>query len=119
MRIRALLLVSLTVIVTLPGCGTSADRLVERQIMLLEEMADAYEKGAPQETIDEIKKTMAENDKKLDELKMTEDAKRKLILKHKADLDRAEERVRAAMKLSEQAGADQRKTGEVILPGKK
>jgi hypothetical protein len=89
---------------TLGGCGSSADRLVREQIGLLEELADAYESGAPQSTIDEIKKAMAENDKKLDELKLSEDAKRKALLPYKAAMDRATERINAAMKRSEQAG---------------
>jgi hypothetical protein len=88
----------------LAGCGTSADRLVREQIGLLEELADAYENGAPQSKIDEIKKEMVENDKKLEELKLSEDAKRKALLPYKDAMDRANQRIEAARKRAEQAG---------------
>src|SRR5262249_16443338 len=88
-------------LLALAGGESRADRLIKDQIALLEEMADAYDSNAPQATINEIKKRMDENDKRLEDLKLTEDAKRKFVLKHKAELDQATERVNEAKKRHE------------------
>jgi hypothetical protein len=61
-------------------------------------MADAIEKDQPESKIEEIKKRMEETDKKMEKLKLSDDQKKKLIEKHKAELDAAVGRLmKAAM----------------------
>ena len=96
MKRATLFLGFLTLIFVLGGCGRTADHVVEEQIMLLDEMADAYDNDAPGTTIIDIQERMNENDKRLEELKMTKEVKRDLVGKYRAEIKRAEERVTEA-----------------------
>ena len=76
MRILTLLLGLSMLLFAIPGCESSADRLLEERIALIGELADAYDNDAPQETIDELNKRIEENTRKLDELKLASEAQR-------------------------------------------
>jgi hypothetical protein len=80
------------------GCGTPVDRLVKEQIGLLNELADAYESGAPPSRIDEIKQALDENDEKIKELKLPDEAKRRIKRDYDADVRRALKRITEARK---------------------
>jgi hypothetical protein len=80
------------------GCGATSDRLVKEQIGLLNELADAYESGAPQSRIDEIKQALDENDEKIKELKLPDEAKRRIKRDYDADVRKALKRIEEARK---------------------
>jgi hypothetical protein len=82
----------------LSGCGAPVDRLVKEQIGLLNELADAYENGAPQSKIDEIKQALDENDEKIKELKLPNDAKRRIKRDYDGQLRQALKRITEARK---------------------
>jgi hypothetical protein len=78
---------------TIAGCGSKADRLVKEQIGLLNELAGAYDSGAPQSRIDEIKQALDENDKMIEDLKLSDDAKRRIKREYDAELRQALKRI--------------------------
>jgi hypothetical protein len=90
-------------VAALAGCGgSSADRLVEEEITLLNEMADAYESDAPQATINEIGLRIKEIHKQLDDLKLTQAAKKRIMADHQDGLKRVNDRLAEAERKHEQ-----------------
>jgi hypothetical protein len=87
-----LILGGLACIVLFPGCESGGDNIVRDQVLLLDELADAYDNQASETTIDEIKKRMEANDKKLEEFHLTRDGKQKLYDRHRKEIDRATKR---------------------------
>lgn len=98
MRILALTAGLFILLGAVSGCGSAPDRLVQEQIGLLNELADAYENGAPQSKIDEIRQALDENDKKIEELKLSDNAKRRIKRDYDPQVRRALERIEAARK---------------------
>jgi hypothetical protein len=74
------------------GCGSSADGLVKDEIKYMNEMADAIEKKDEAKT-KELKAKLEETEKKLNELKLSDDDKKKLIEANKDELTKATQRV--------------------------
>ncbi len=70
------------------GCG-GADGLMRDQIKLMNETAEAIESKAPQEKINELEKRLEENGKKLEELKLSDEEKKKLLEKHNDEMMKA------------------------------
>jgi hypothetical protein len=94
---RFLLVLSGVVCIVLSsGCESGGDHIVREQVLLLDELADAYDNQASEATIDEIKKRMEANDKKLEEFHLTRDGKQKLYDRHRKEIDRATERCKKA-----------------------
>ena len=90
MKTPALIFCISSLMVALTGCsGTTADRLLEEQITLLYELADAFDNDAPQAKIDEISKLLADNHRQLDDLKLPERTKKKLVADHQSSLNPA------------------------------
>jgi chromosome segregation ATPase len=79
------------------GCGSSADSLIKEEIKGMDDLADALENNAPQSKIDEISKRLKETDKKLEDLKLSDEEKKKVIEQNKAELERVTKRLAAAM----------------------
>jgi hypothetical protein len=71
------------------GCGPTAEQLVEKQIGLLNELAD--ETRDPKEVQQDIDATA----KQLNEMKLSEDQKKALREKHKAALEAVAKRLAA------------------------
>ncbi len=88
------------------GCGSKGDSLMKEQISLLNQLADELEGSASQGKIDEISNKIAQNGRKLDELKLSQEDQKKLLEKHQEDWKKAKERFLAA-------------TMEAALSGKK
>jgi hypothetical protein len=70
------------------GCSSSPDSLIKDQISLMNDMADALEKG-DEAKAKSIAEKMKEVDKKLEALKLSEDDKKKLGEKYKDELTKA------------------------------
>lgn len=70
----------------LAGCGSSPESLIEKQISLMNEMADAIEKDAPANDIEKIQEKLEANGKKLEELDLSTDEKAKLADKYKDEM---------------------------------
>jgi len=85
-------------LVGVSGCGSKADSLIKEQIKLMNDLADAIEKDDEAKAKD-IQEKIKENGKKLDDLKLSDDEKKKLEEKYKGDVEKAMKRVmEAAMK---------------------
>src|SRR5262245_1920443 len=97
MRKTSIVAVMFASIVTVSGCGSSADSLVNDMIRCMNDMADAMEKSAPKEKLDQIKSRMEEIDNKMKALNLSEDQKKKLMEKHKDALEKAGKRMAEAM----------------------
>jgi len=98
--------------VGITGCGSSPDSLMQEQIKDTNELAEAIETKAPQDKINDLRKKMEENGKKLAEFKLSDDDKKKLVEKHKDEFTKATARLAKAM------GLNREKTLEnVPVPG--
>ena len=89
------------------GCGGGGDALVKDMIADMNAIADAMEKG-DEAKVKEIEERMKATTKKLDDLKLSEDEKKKLMERHKDEMDKAGQRMFAAMA---------KKMGAAGLPG--
>jgi peptidoglycan hydrolase CwlO-like protein len=83
--------------VSLNGCGSSPESLVQDQIKAMNDMADALEKNAPEAKLTELKNRADEIGKKLEKLNLSEDEKKKLFEKHKDEITKAGQRLMTAM----------------------
>jgi hypothetical protein len=72
-----------------------AERLLKEAVALLNEMADAQEKG-DQARVAEIQSKLEEVGKQLDDLKLTEAEKKRLEEKYRPEMERAMARFMAA-----------------------
>ncbi len=81
---------------TLVGCGSKADRLIKKQIKLMNKVADRMENGATEADIKDLTDEMKEIGKQLDELELSEEEKKKLEEKYKDDMKEATERMMKA-----------------------
>ncbi len=93
---RTVCLVTSAAFLGLAGCG-GPDSLIKEQIADMNALADAMEKGESEEKIKELSKKMEATGKKLEDLKLSEEDKKKLIEKHKAEFEKAGSRMMAAM----------------------
>jgi hypothetical protein len=78
-------------------CGASAESLMQDQIQLMNQLAEAYETKAPEAKINEIKQKLQENNTKLGELKMSADDAMKLADKYKDETTKAVARYMKAL----------------------
>lgn len=98
--------VVLIALVSLAGCGESADSLVQQQVDQLNELADALEAGAEQAEIDAIEERMKETKEASDGLNLSADEKKRLTEKYGEEEVKAAGRVMKA-KMSKMGGAMQ------------
>jgi hypothetical protein len=82
-------------LVGVSGCGTPADNLMKEKISLMNQMADALEKGDKAKA-EEIDKKGKELEKKMEDLKLSDEEKKKLTEKYKDEITKAVARVLAA-----------------------
>lgn len=76
------------------GCNrNSADAVMKDNIAAMNELADAVESNAPEGKISEIQKRLEENNKKLEDLKLSEEEKKQLIERHKDEYTKAANRL--------------------------
>src|SRR5271155_287587 len=73
MKKTLVLVSSCFVLLGLSGCRANPDSLVQAQIKALDDMAEALEKNEPEAKLTEIKARMEQNNKKMEELKLSED----------------------------------------------
>jgi hypothetical protein len=73
----------------LSGCGSSADSLMKDQINLMNEMADAIEKGEPEAKLQTLKQRGEEIEKKMKAMNISDAEKKRLEEKYKDDLTKA------------------------------
>ncbi len=81
----------------LSGCGTPEDRLIQRQIDLMSDYADAVENEAPKSTFEALEKEMAEIGKAAEKLNLTKEEKEALQVKYKDQLEEVGNRFFKAM----------------------
>ena len=79
------------------GCGGSPDSLVKEQIQLMNEMATAMEKDAPQAELDKFQSKSDALSKRFDALGLTDSEKTELISRHQTELTAAATRLQKAM----------------------
>lgn len=79
------------------GCGSSADSVVKEQISIMNDTADAIEKGKTEAEMEPLKKRMDANKKKFEELKLTKADEEKLKEKYKPEMEKAAKRMMEAM----------------------
>ena len=97
-RIHASIAIVMALLVsTLSGCGAPADRVVKRQIDLMNQMAAAMENKAPQATLENIQKQMQENGERASDLDLTADEWEQIGEKYKSQIEAASKRLIAAM----------------------
>src|SRR5262249_25519644 len=95
---KAVLGCAFVFLVGVSGCGSSADSLLKDQIKLMNDVADAMEKG-DEAKVKDLQKRMEELKKKLDELKLSDEEVKKAWEKHKDEFAAAKGRVfQAGMK---------------------
>jgi hypothetical protein len=80
------------------GCGSKADSLTTDAIANTNNLAEAFETGAPSSRVEEIYKRQDETKKRMEELRLSEDEKKQLLEKHKAAIEPATERLMDAIK---------------------
>jgi hypothetical protein len=93
---RTFCLAAAAALVATAGCGSQADGLVKDMISDMNALADAMEKG-DEGKVKECEERMKATQKKLDDLKLSEDEKKKLMEKHKGPMEEAGKRMMAAM----------------------
>src|SRR5262245_17875236 len=93
---RTFCLVAAAALVAMAGCGGGADGLVKDMISDMNALADAIEKG-DEAKVKEAEERMKATTKKLDDLKLSDDEKKKLMEKHKPELEKAGKRMAEAM----------------------
>jgi hypothetical protein len=96
MRRLALTVGLSSLLVLLGGCGNNADERMEKEIAILQELADAYESDAPQSKIDEITKRLSDNHHELDAMKLAKGDKKRLLERYEEELDRVRQRLAEA-----------------------
>jgi hypothetical protein len=80
------------------GCGGSADSLVRDQIRTMNDLADAIEKKDDARAKD-LQEKLKATEKKLQELKLSDEQKKELISHHQEEIQKAVQRLtQAAMK---------------------
>jgi len=95
---KAIVLGALAVVLTLSGCGSQADGLIQQQIKLMNEMADAME-NKDEAKLKDIESRMKTIGKQMEELKLSDADKKALEEKHKDAMMKAAGRMfSAAMK---------------------
>jgi hypothetical protein len=77
------------------GCGSDADSLMKQQIQLMNDMADAIEKG-DESKAKELESKAKELEEKMKALNLSDEDKKKLAEKYKADLEKAMGRLMGA-----------------------
>jgi peptidoglycan hydrolase CwlO-like protein len=88
---------ALMLMMSLSGCGSSADSLTKDQIKLMNELADAIDKGADKAKLEDISKRIQEVDKKFKDLKLSADEEKKLKDKYNKEGEEAAKKLFAAM----------------------
>jgi hypothetical protein len=78
------------------GCGGAADGVVKDQIQAMNDFADAMEKG-DEAKAKELGEKVQALQKKFDDLKLSDDEKKKLFEKHKGEMEKAGQRMAQAM----------------------
>lgn len=78
------------------GCGKSADALVEEQIRVMNEIADAIEKDRPRSEIEALRDELKALKEKFDELALTREQRAALERKYGGELMEAMGRVMRA-----------------------
>lgn len=84
-------------VVMMSGCGSSADSILKKQIVLMNDMADAIENDASKEEIDKLKERGDALDKKLKALNLSAEEQRKLRERHEEEMNEAMAHLKKAM----------------------
>jgi len=79
----------LVMVAGVTGCGSSPDSLMKEQVTILNQMAEAMDSADPQAKLEELAKKLNGNAKKLDALKLSDAAKKKLDEKYGQELQKA------------------------------
>lgn len=85
--VRMTVLVGLALVFS--GCGSKPDRLVQKQIALMNEMADEIESGGSEDDIKQVRGRLEENSKKLEELDLSEEEITRLKEKYEDEMSEA------------------------------
>jgi hypothetical protein len=88
---------SLILLCSISGCGSGGDGILEDKIKYMNEYADALESNASADKLRDIQAKMAECDKKLKDLNLSNDETVKLNAKHQKELDKVNKRLSKAM----------------------
>jgi hypothetical protein len=86
---KYIVLAGMCLVVGVSGCGASPDSLVKEQIAAMNDLSAALESKAPEAKVKEAQKRMEDAGKRLDALKLSEDAKKQLLERHKDELTKA------------------------------
>src|SRR5262245_20321608 len=107
MHRRAFCLAAAAVSVAIVGCGTAGDAEYKDRIAVMNELADAMEKGESEAKVREIGDRLAAVEKKYTDLKLSDGEKKRLEAKYKDELDKAGQRIGQAI---------YKKAGKVLAP---
>lgn len=93
-KIKTLLtiLIAFTFAIGLSSCGNKAESSVKKQIELMNEYADTYEKNPKSASLESIEKKLADLEEKLSAAKLTEADKKKLINEYGTEMGKAAQR---------------------------
>ncbi|HEY2783884.1 MAG TPA: hypothetical protein VGJ05_02825 [Fimbriiglobus sp.] len=94
---RTLSLITAAALFGVAGCSGGPDSLVKELIGDMNAIADAMEKKESKETIEKLMDKMNATKKKFDDLKLSDDEKKKLMEKHKDEIEKATKRMMSAM----------------------
>ena len=96
MKNRFLILILCGLVCTFVGCGSKADRIVKKQIKLVNKLADKMEDGGSDEELKKISDQLTDLEKELEELDLTSEEKEALRDKYKDDMTKARKRLAEA-----------------------
>lgn len=82
--------------VSLVGCGSKADRLVKKQIKLMNKMADELEAGKSRKDLKDLEDQMTEIGKEMNDLDLSKEEKDRLKEKYEDKLTEAMKRLMQA-----------------------
>jgi hypothetical protein len=112
MRKWIVLVSALLTLIMISGCGSNPDKVVKKQISLMNDFANAVENNASEDKIKDIEKRMKEVNKEFEALKLSDEQKQKLLETHRAELEEAGKRLVTAM--MKKAG---QQIGDLKFPG--
>ena len=95
--LTAAALCSLLFLVTVAGCGTAAENAMQRQINLMDLLADTIEKGGDQEAIGKIQEQLTANAKEIQELDLPPEEMKRLGEKYQEEFKRVFKRLGNSM----------------------
>jgi hypothetical protein len=99
---KCIIVVGIGLIAGVSGCSANPDSMVKEQIAAMNDMSAALESKAPEAKVKEAQKRMEDANKRLEALKLSDDAKKQLLERHKDELTKATMRfVQASMKLGD------------------